>query len=691
MLSDRTISATPGTARIILAALAALAVMAALLLGGPVALAQSDRGAVPNLRLSSASPGELTISWDAPDPAPSDYRVNWAEQSLDFLSYKNSNEANRGNEYASGEKRSITLTGLTKGETFKVMARARYTSGGQNNGAWSGPWTATVTTRVKDDPPAAPTGLAASQVAHDSVTLTWTDPEDTSITGYRVLRGTDANSLIAIAQDTGSAGTEYTDSTVAAETTYYYAVLALSADGNGAQSTAVSATTPAAPGSQEETPPVGGEDANSAPTASNGAVATNEDTDHAFAATDFNYSDSDGDALASVKITELPAAGKGTLTLDGTAITSTDLPKTVTKAELDDGKLKYTAPANANGNGLASFKVKVNDGSVDSTDAYTMTINVTAVNDEATGTPAITGGAQVGETLTASTNGIADADGLPSSFTYQWKRFSADGTTFEADIGTDSNAYTLTTSELDARVKVEVSFTDNGGSSEGPLVSAIFPSSGTVEASEEEVSSPSLSVVVETPSWTVAGSVGTVSADMAGLDVFEDPDGAEYTYRIDVLDSDGNDVDSCAGNGMGEALRIFEDMSAWVFVRIGSTEVREARISVSCATGSYTARASVFDATGAEVVSASAEFEIVAQPPAPTGLTAARLVHDSVTLSWTDPQNASITGYRVLRGTDANSLIRHCGGHRERQRRVHGLHRGRRDHLLLRGAGAQPG
>ena len=609
---------------------------------------------VPNLRLSSASPGELTISWDAPDPAPSDYRVIWAEQGLDFLSYRLPNEANRGNEYPSGDETSITLTDLAKGETFKVMARTRYTSGGQNNGAWSGPWTETITTRVKDDPPAASTGLTASRVAHDSVTLTWTAPSRGTVTGYRVLRGTDANSLSAIAQDTGNAGTEYTDSTVAVETTYFYAVLALSQNGDGAQSAAVSATTPAAPGSQEETPPVGGEDANSAPTASNGAVATNEDTDHAFAATDFNYSDSDGDTLASVKITELPAAGKGTLTLDGTAITSTDLPKTVTKAELDDGKLKYTPPANANG--LASFKVKVNDGSVDSTDAYTMTINVTAVNDDAMGTPAITGGAQVGETLTASTSGIADADGLPSSFTYQWKRFSADGTTFEADIGTDSNAYTLTTSELDARVKVEVSFTDNGGSSEGPLVSAIFPSSGTVEASEEEVSSPSLSVVVETPSWTVAGSVGTVSADMAGLDVLKDPDGAEYTYRIDVLDSDGNDVDSCESNGMGEALRIFEDEIAWVFVRIGSTEVREAQISASCATGSYTARASVFDATGAEVASASAEFEIIAQPPAPTGLNAARLVHDSVTLSWTDPQNASITGYRVLRGTDANSL-----------------------------------
>ena len=226
--------------------------MAALLFGGLVALAQGDRGAVPNVRLSSASPGELTISWDAPDPAPSDYRVIWAEQGLDFLSYKNSNEANRGNEYPSGEKRSITLTGLTKGETFKVMARARYTSGGRNNGPWSGPWTDTVTAQVQDDPPAAPTGLTASQVAHDSVTLTWTAPSRGTVTGYRVLRGTDANSLSAIAQDTGSAGAEYTDSTVAAETTYHYAVLALSADGDGAQSNTASATTPAPPKKRED-------------------------------------------------------------------------------------------------------------------------------------------------------------------------------------------------------------------------------------------------------------------------------------------------------------------------------------------------------------------------------------------------------------------------------------------------------
>ena len=73
-----------------------------------------------------------------------------------------------------------------------------------------------------------------------------------------------------------------------------------------------------------------------------------------------------------------------------------------------------------------------------------MTINVTAVDDPATGAPAISGTAQVGQTLTASTAGIADLDGLPNSLTYQWKRYAAAGTTFEANIGEDASTYTLT-------------------------------------------------------------------------------------------------------------------------------------------------------------------------------------------------------------------------------------------------------
>ena len=61
------------------------------------------------------------------------------------------------------------------------------------------------------------------------------------------MRGNHNDSLLTIEANTGSASTEYTDTTVTAETTYSYAVLALSADGDGPQSSTVNVTTSAEP------------------------------------------------------------------------------------------------------------------------------------------------------------------------------------------------------------------------------------------------------------------------------------------------------------------------------------------------------------------------------------------------------------------------------------------------------------
>ena len=85
-------------------------------------------------------------------------------------------------------------------------------------------------------------------------------------------------------------------------------------------------------------------------------------------------------------------------------------------------------------------------------------------NTAATGAPTITGTAQVGETLTASTTGIADADGLTSpTYTYQWIR--VDGT--EADIaGENSSTYTLVDADLGKTLKVKVTFDDDASHTE---------------------------------------------------------------------------------------------------------------------------------------------------------------------------------------------------------------------------------
>ena len=109
-------------------------------------------GSIENLRLSSENPGELTITWDLPEPVPSDYRISWAEENLKHLSFKVDNVSDRGNEYPEGETTSITLTGLTEGATFKIRMRARYETEDSGSGPWSGPWSTMTTGTVSETP-----------------------------------------------------------------------------------------------------------------------------------------------------------------------------------------------------------------------------------------------------------------------------------------------------------------------------------------------------------------------------------------------------------------------------------------------------------------------------------------------------------------------------------------------------------
>ena len=107
-------------------------------------------------------------------------------------------------------------------------------------------------------------------------------------------------------------------------------------------------------------------------------------------------------------------------------------------------------------------------------------VSLVVTDAPATGQPTISGGGQVGKTLTAATDDIEDPDGLPTTptFTYQWVR--VDGST-DTDIpGATSETYTLTASDLGKQIKVTVSFTDLRSHAEGPLTSDAYPRNGTV-------------------------------------------------------------------------------------------------------------------------------------------------------------------------------------------------------------------
>ena len=150
-------------------------------------------------------------------------------------------------------------------------------------------------------------------------------------------------------------------------------------------------------------------------------------------------------------------------------------------------------------------------GDLDWSSAISRTLYLSLpANNVATEAPAISGTATVGQVLTATTGTIADADGLPTSFTYQWLRVDADGTSNEADI-TGEIAATYTLADDDGKkIKVKLSFTDDLNGEE-ERTSGAYPTSGTVQASSTPVSA----VLVSNVGKSVESAEGLATNDLA--------------------------------------------------------------------------------------------------------------------------------------------------------------------------------
>ena len=235
---------------------------------------------------------------------------------------------------------------------------------------------------------------------------------------------------------------------------------------------------------------------NAAPTGANNTVTVEEDGSHTFAAPEFGFADTDGDVLVSVKLVTLPAAGKGTLTLGGVPVRANQVIGTS-----DLGRLVYTPPADANDPGYASFTFKVSDGTSESAAPYTVTIDVTAVNDAATGAPTITGTARVGQVLTADASGIADVDGLPAASTFAWQWLQVDSGSDTVIAGATARTYRLAAGDAGKKFKVRVGFTDLDGTAEA-LTSAAYPASQSVEQNAAPTSANLAVTVDEDTSYT---------------------------------------------------------------------------------------------------------------------------------------------------------------------------------------------
>ena len=251
---------------------------------------------------------------------------------------------------------------------------------------------------------------------------------------------------------------------------------------------------------------------NDAPTTSGLTVSTQEDTAHSFTAGEFNFADADGDDLDSLRIDTLPATGS--LTLDGTAVTAGDV---IAAAGISN--LVYTPAENATGDDTFTFSLS--DGTAFGATA-TATVTVTPVNDAPSGLPIISGTTTQGETLTANTSGISDADGPdPLSFTYQWNR--NDGTTDTAISGATSATYTLTQGDVGEMITLTVSYTD-GGSTDESLTSA--PTAAVTAASTPNNPPTGLPIISGT-----ATEGETLTANTSGISDADGPDPLSFTYQ----------------------------------------------------------------------------------------------------------------------------------------------------------------
>ena len=237
---------------------------------------QSPQGLITGLDLSRNASGDLTVTWDAPSPAPRDYRVGWALLNESYPSWRDDS----ANAYPTAATH--TITGLVPDQAYKIYARARYAG-------TSGPWARAISGRAPalqaprddttpkgdtDDPddsgnqgrgprsddeplisdlqtsvPEKPTGLEVTQDLQEgmlTVQLTWADPQNDSITKYEVRRGISAGNLSRIAEIPVPAGTVLTtstDGTAQFGTTYFYDLRAENGAGFGDYSDAVSFTT----------------------------------------------------------------------------------------------------------------------------------------------------------------------------------------------------------------------------------------------------------------------------------------------------------------------------------------------------------------------------------------------------------------------------------------------------------------
>ena len=419
-----------------------------------------------------------------------------------------------------------------------------------------GPWSAPQNGNVWEDgggrscgpanqqrsAPAAPGYLAAEASGAMQVDLFWTVPYG-GPTGYQVQWSADGETgWTAVSPPHTKTSTHYSHTGRMGLTTYHYRVRAMYGDGAGPWSATAAATTPDYGPWTEDL------------TRGRQPHALFADADDAGIRLCWFAPEDAADEVTGYRVLRrLPETG-GSFAPHGEDLGSEaagSIGQCWTDGEVEEGVLyAYRVKAIRNYRELSRW-------SRFASARATVTPDTGApANTPATGLPAISGTAQVGETLTADTSGIADADGLDSvTFSYQWVADDADMA------GETGETYTLTDSDVGKAVSVTVTFTDDAGNEEeltSAATDAVEP-----ETKEAKANTPATGL----PAITGIAQVGVkLTADLSGI---ADEDGVTNVVPAYQWQADGVDIP-------GETLNCYTpddaDEGKTISVRVSFTD-----------------------------------------------------------------------------------------------------------------------
>ena len=551
--------------------------------------------------------------------------------------------------------------------------------------------------------PSAPQNLTVSSQTHDSVTLIWEAPEDSVVESYQILRRSrddqeygdnyGSTRFVVIADDIGSADTTYTDSSVEPRTRYVYRVKAKNERGLGERSNYANAETLAENSAATGAPTISG-------TVQVGETLTADITgiDDADGLNDVSYSyqwlagdmeiadatnasymlgasdqgksikvrvDFTDDAGHQESLTSQPvgpvdhrvseqrinSSPTGAPTISGTVQVEETLTADTTGIDdedgLDDATFAYQwvrsdgsdeediqdatgSTYNLTGDDVGkTIRVRV-DFTDDAGHQESLTsqpvglvdhqVSEQRINSSPTGAPTISGTVQVEETLTADVTGIDDEDGLDdATFAYQWIR--SDGSDEEDIQDATGSTYNLTEDDVGKTIRVRVDFTDDAGHQESLTSQPVGPVDHQV--SQQRINSS------PTGAPTISGTVQveeTLTADTTGID---DADGLnDVSYSYQWLADDTN----------------VEGATSSSYTLTDAEEGKTIKVRVSFTDDDGNEESLTSGATDAVEPAGPTE-----PPPAPQDLTATVNEDGTITLSWSAPNDDSVTGYQILR------------------------------------------